>query len=93
MMVTIVLFCCVLEREGGREGGYLSVSCALHCPGQTELAYSASVSAQAGCPPVTLPVTSSPGCGTVRLSDKYKYYNFTVHTPDQVMPIIEPGQD
>ena len=28
-----------------REGGYLSVSCALHCPGQTELAYSVSARA------------------------------------------------
>ena len=39
MMVTVV----VIEKERDGEGGYLSVSCALHCPGQTELAYSPCV--------------------------------------------------
>ena len=86
MLVTVVcsvVMCCT-ERERGRkrEGGYLSVSCALHCPGQTELAYSPRV-----CPPSLEPTCNphSPHhhqhtASSDWLSDKYKYYNSTVQS-------------
>ena len=45
MVVTVEHYSGVRERRG-RRGGYLSVSWSLHCPGQTELAYRARVSAQ-----------------------------------------------
>ena len=45
MVVTVEHYSGVRGRRG-RRGGYLSVSWSLHCPGQTELAYSQSL-----CPP------------------------------------------